>query len=242
VAVPDKISAKVGEQFDKFATVKSVSDLAEKQTTLERDHQTTREKLTELSIRFDIYFGDKAKDRAAVQNITDRAIDTVLTSKDPVERTVGLRVARNVLSKASANHVAIDHKKIEKNGLALLEQSFEGNERVELKETLSEFARQRTLMVPEQSRPNPAYKYIVGGDQTLDGSNWENVTFVNCKIKYGDGWLSLKNVRFINCIFDVFLESTGKEFYEVLFKSPDLIPTVTVKSPGRGPDSQGRSS
>ena len=44
---------------------------------------------------------------------------------------------------------------------------------------------------------------IKGGTQTLDGITWRNAVFVNTHIHYDGGELSLQNVTFVNCTFDV---------------------------------------
>ncbi|MGO9126634.1 MAG: hypothetical protein ACLP6G_17330 [Terriglobales bacterium] len=44
---------------------------------------------------------------------------------------------------------------------------------------------------------------IFGGSQTLGGIYWEDVTFVNVRIKFVNGSMRLHNVRFVNCTFDL---------------------------------------
>jgi hypothetical protein len=43
---------------------------------------------------------------------------------------------------------------------------------------------------------------IVTASQTLDSFVWENVVFVNARIRYMGGPVTLNNVRFLNCTFD----------------------------------------
>ena len=42
---------------------------------------------------------------------------------------------------------------------------------------------------------------IAGASQTLDGIRWSNVTFVGTRLRYENGELELKNVRFVHCTF-----------------------------------------
>jgi hypothetical protein len=44
---------------------------------------------------------------------------------------------------------------------------------------------------------------VVTPSQTLDGIVWENVVFVNARIRYLGGPVTLRNVRFVNCTFDL---------------------------------------
>jgi hypothetical protein len=57
--------------------------------------------------------------------------------------------------------------------------------------------------------------------QTLDGIAWENVVFVNTRIRYLGGPVTLKNVRFVNCTFDIKSSAPGEDLlqYAVLNKS-----------------------
>lgn len=42
---------------------------------------------------------------------------------------------------------------------------------------------------------------IAGGSQTLDGIRWHNVTFIDTRLRYEDGPLDLRGVRFVRCTF-----------------------------------------
>ncbi len=42
---------------------------------------------------------------------------------------------------------------------------------------------------------------IAGASQTLDGIHWRNVTFIGTRLRYEDGPLDLRNVKFIHCTF-----------------------------------------
>jgi hypothetical protein len=44
---------------------------------------------------------------------------------------------------------------------------------------------------------------VMGGQQTLDGFEWRNVTFVGTRISYKGGMVKLEGVRFVNCTFDL---------------------------------------
>jgi hypothetical protein len=50
---------------------------------------------------------------------------------------------------------------------------------------------------------------LIGSSQTLDGIEWQNVTFIGTKIKYTGGSTKLENVTFVNCIFDVLPSTNG---------------------------------
>ncbi|PYX34343.1 MAG: hypothetical protein DMG80_02510 [Acidobacteria bacterium] len=49
------------------------------------------------------------------------------------------------------------------------------------------------------------------GIQTLDGITWWNDVFVNMTIHYRGGPLALKNVRFVNCRFEVVENQRGQQ-------------------------------
>ena len=51
---------------------------------------------------------------------------------------------------------------------------------------------------------------IQGAAQTLDGVRWNNVTFVDTRLRYEGGELDLENVHFVRCRFG-FLTDTGEE-------------------------------
>lgn len=208
---------------------------------IEATQRDIEKNLMALATEFRLYFGKQSLDKTKVQSIADDAVTTAVETKDPAERAVALRVARNVLSKASDHHVTMNPEKTNRLGLKLLAQKFEGADQTALRDALSELARQRTLIVSPPPSRSPDFTYIVDKEQTLDGTAFKNVTFVNCTIIYGDGWLNLNNVRFINCIFDVAPE-TGKDIYQALFKSLDPIPTVSAQTRGHGPDPTGKSS
>jgi hypothetical protein len=237
VSIPDKIKAEMGEQFKgplQTLVKHEIEPTANQGKLLSEQQGKMQYQLTELTVKFDLYF-DKQLNKKVAENTVQRAVEAVGSSQDKTQRIVALKVASHVLERAAANHVPIDHKKANASGLALLEQQYADDEKPALRETLSELARQRTLKFPAPQVPKENSKYIVGGDQRLDGPHFQDVTFVNCKILYSDGFLDLQNVRFINCTFDVFPENTGKEFYTALFSSNEPIPTVTVKTPGSRP-------
>lgn len=232
--IPDKINVEIGKQYEpdgplQKAVKHEIAQTSDKVTELVTQQGKMQNQLTDLSVSFQVYFGKQLVNGKVAENTLQHAIDFARTSQDKRERTVALRVAGNVLDKAAANHVVVNHKKVNDYGLTLLESDVEDQ-----KEALSQAAKQRTLRFPPPSVP-PGPKYIVGKDQVLDGTAFRDVTFVDCKIIYTDGWLELKNVHFINCTFDVQPENTGKEFYRVLFSSNEPIPTVTVKTQGAPP-------
>jgi hypothetical protein len=45
--------------------------------------------------------------------------------------------------------------------------------------------------------------YIKGGSNVLDGIHWANVVFIGSHIVYRGGEVELRNVRFVNCSFEV---------------------------------------
>jgi hypothetical protein len=68
--------------------------------------------------------------------------------------------------------------------------------------------------VPKTSKPLIMSGFLVGGRQTLDDIQWSGVTFVDMRVKYNGGYLSLNNVRFINCTFDVPPSKHASRFVE----------------------------
>ncbi len=51
---------------------------------------------------------------------------------------------------------------------------------------------------------------MVGGTQTLDGIHWRDVMFINARIHYLGGELELRNVRFVNCTFEIAPSARGE--------------------------------
>jgi len=54
--------------------------------------------------------------------------------------------------------------------------------------------------------------YIKGGYDVLDGIHWRNVVFIGSHIIYRGGELELRNVRFVNCTFEVPPSEHGDKF------------------------------
>jgi hypothetical protein len=50
---------------------------------------------------------------------------------------------------------------------------------------------------------------IYGGSQALDGFIWDNVTLINVHVRYTGGTALLRNVRFVNCTFDLPPDNKG---------------------------------
>ena len=48
-----------------------------------------------------------------------------------------------------------------------------------------------------------------GASQTLDGIHWKNVTFINTRLRYEGGQVSLNNVRFVRCTFGFSSDERG---------------------------------
>ncbi len=48
-----------------------------------------------------------------------------------------------------------------------------------------------------------------GASQTLDGIHWKNVTFINTRLRYEGGEVSLNNVRFVRCTFGISTDERG---------------------------------
>jgi hypothetical protein len=44
---------------------------------------------------------------------------------------------------------------------------------------------------------------FIGGTQELDGVHWDDVTFINMRVIYKGGETEMRNVKFINCTFDL---------------------------------------
>jgi len=52
---------------------------------------------------------------------------------------------------------------------------------------------------------------FVGGAQTLDGIHWRGVMFIRSHIRYQGGELELRNVRFVNCTFEIARTGRGED-------------------------------
>lgn len=59
--------------------------------------------------------------------------------------------------------------------------------------------------------------------QTLDNIVWKNVVFVNARIRYLGGPVTLKNVRFVNCTFDIPAKVGQPILNYAVAQQPDLI-------------------
>jgi hypothetical protein len=51
---------------------------------------------------------------------------------------------------------------------------------------------------------------LVGGAQTLDGIHWSDVMFIRSHLSYQGGELELRNVRFVNCTFEIAKSGRGE--------------------------------
>ena|SRR5438552_6202768 len=72
------------------------------------------------------------------------------------------------------------------------------------------------------------YLRFVDGEVKLDGSYYKNAIFENMRIIYRGGLLTLENVTFVNCVFDLPQSNPGT----VLLASKVLQSThVTLTSP-----------
>lgn len=230
-----EIGTALQKPLERLSTVEeNTKNIPKLESTLRETENT----VIRLQTTVEVYFGKQPLDKKSAEIVTGRAVDRALVAKNPSERKAALDIASDVLERTASHHVVLDYKKISKYGLSLLEQTVEGSD--ELKTALSKLARQRTLGSPPPEAVQPSDSFIVDKEQRLDGTSFKNVTFVNCRILYDDGWLNLENVRFINCTFDVSLRG-GKEFYRGLFKSEESVATVSVKSPGLVPKKQSGS-
>lgn len=72
---------------------------------------------------------------------------------------------------------------------------------------------------------------IANATQTLDGIEWDSVTFVNVRIKYAGGTTRLKDVRFVNCTFEVPRDSSGNRIAEYAIVEPKEALTIGKPSP-----------
>jgi hypothetical protein len=61
--------------------------------------------------------------------------------------------------------------------------------------------------------------------QSIEGFHWIDITFINVLIKYGAGDMELRNVRFVNCTFEVVPSERGSQVleYAILSKPDDLV-------------------
>lgn len=240
-SISDKVNAGLGNKLEKpLQTLAVVEERTNKIANLETTQSNIQQKLMELDLKFDLYFGQQPVNKKTTENIVGRAVDRIKDTQDPVQQTIALQVTSNVLGKASANHVTLDYKKINRYGLALLDQSYSYDQQSVLKNALSELARQRVMRSQaskvredksQESKKILDCSTMPNKEKELDVARIEEgTTFTNCKIIYRGGWIGLINVRFIDCTFDVIPAASGKEIYEDLFNSDEPIPFVTVKT------------
>lgn len=242
-AVPNQVKADVGNMFaSKDGPMERIIKLEQdtrKIPELEKNQNDMNKQLIELNTKFEVYF-DKTLDTQTAEQALGRAVNRATNSQDPLQRTAALNITGHILDKITSRRKVIDYKKANQLGLALLRRDYEGEEKLKLEAAVSKVARQRNLKLPAPPLPKDEEeksKYIVGGERVLDATLYKDVTFVDCVIRYHDGWIGLENVRFINCTFEVSPENYGKKFYEELFKSEEPIPSVTLKTPSPLPNS-----
>ncbi|MCA1630643.1 MAG: hypothetical protein LC785_06990 [Acidobacteria bacterium] len=233
-AVPEKVKSEVGSLFTAkdgpLERIVAMEQKTQKIDGLETSQNAMREQIIRLDTKFDVYF-DKTLDKNTAEEGIGRAINRAISSQDHVQQTAALDIAKTILDKAISKRIVIDYKKANQHGLAILKQSYKDDQKPIVKADVSKLAEQRTAKSPAPAIPENNKKeseYIKGGQHVLDGTFYKDVTFVNSKITYGDGWLGLENVRFINCTFEIAPEAAGKAFYLALFKSDDPIPSITV--------------
>jgi hypothetical protein len=61
---------------------------------------------------------------------------------------------------------------------------------------------------------------LAGAAQTLDGIWWRDVTFVDTRLRYENGELSLQNVRFVHCRFGLPSDERGARIAGVIALTP----------------------
>ncbi len=71
---------------------------------------------------------------------------------------------------------------------------------------------------------------IAGAAQTMDGIRWSNVTFINTRLRYDGGELSLENVRFVRCRFGLPNSTRGAQIATAVILAPPLG-SVTLTEP-----------
>ena len=232
VSIPDKVDAGLGKKMEEpLRRLATVEEKTRKLDDIQNRQVSMQEQLTVLSTQFEIYFGERPLTKKTAESTVEKSIVRLTNTDDPVQKTVSLSITNSVLDKAAAKNVVFDYKKVNQFGLALLTQNYQDDQKQLLKSAVAKLAKQRTL----QSRapkmpPEEETKIITNKEITLDATPYENVTFDNCTISYGAGWIGIKNVHFINCTFIVSPIDKGKELYEALFKSDEPLPSVTVTS------------
>lgn len=77
---------------------------------------------------------------------------------------------------------------------------------------------------------------IAGPAQTLDGIRWRNVTFVETRLRYEGGELSLQNVRFVRCRFGLPGDERGARIASTIALAPPPG-AITIEIPATAPSS-----
>jgi hypothetical protein len=67
------------------------------------------------------------------------------------------------------------------------------------------------------------YIFATGGGITLDDTQLRNVVFIGVHIVYGGGVLTMNNVYFVNCVFDIKPQPDGQEFAKALLAQPSSV-------------------
>lgn len=77
---------------------------------------------------------------------------------------------------------------------------------------------------------------LVGAAQTLDGIRWRNVTFIETRLRYEGGGLSLENVRFVRCRFGLPSDERGARIAgAVALAPPPGAITIEMPAPAAAP-------
>jgi hypothetical protein len=71
---------------------------------------------------------------------------------------------------------------------------------------------------------------IAGAAQTMDGIRWRNVTFINTRLRYDGGELSLQNVRFVRCRFGLPNNARGAQIATAVTLAPPPG-SITITQP-----------
>lgn len=73
----------------------------------------------------------------------------------------------------------------------------------------------------------PAMLFLRGGDITLDNMRLKNVALINVNIHYSGGPLSLENVYFLDCAFELAAEAHARQLAEDIFSYPSISLSVS---------------
>lgn len=212
-----KVKTKVGEVVKPVVEeqVKPVNDqLASIQSDV-KEIPKLREDIRALSGRIDDIYKSLIKDPITFKRSLEHT-----TSGSPRKLRRSLRVAQAMLSFASQEGAKIPSEDFQKIAVPLVDRDYKDSELDnEMWETV-QLCLQYWTSVPADEVPDFENRpRVYGGGLDLNAVHTENAKFIGGDLQYNSDGLRLRNVRFINCKFELSDDEKGKQLARAILKS-----------------------